>query len=84
MATTYYFLDTEWADVMGGEPVSLALVNEGWDREFYAEPASLPEGPTDFVRHCVYPLLDRGKQQCLMSPRLPSCAPSLTRPKRPR
>lgn len=51
MATTYYFLDTEWADVMGGELVSLTLVNESGDREFYAEPASLPEGPTDFVRH---------------------------------
>ena len=60
MATTYYFLDTEWADVTGGELVSLALVNEGGDRLFYAERANLPEAPTDFVRQSVYPLLDRG------------------------
>lgn len=61
MVTTYYFLDTEWADVTGSELVSLALVDENGDRHFYAERASLPEGPTDFVRQCVYPLLDRGK-----------------------
>jgi len=60
MATTYYFLDTEWADVTGSELVSLAVVNEGGDRLFYAERASLPEAPTDFVRQRVYPLLDRG------------------------
>lgn len=60
MATTYYFLDTEWADVIGSELVSLALVNEDGDRHFYAERANLPEAPTDFVRQSVYPLLDRG------------------------
>lgn len=56
----YLFLDTEWADVVGSELVSLALVSEDGQRVFYAERNPLPEIATDFVRHVVYPLLDRG------------------------
>ncbi|WDJ98482.1 3'-5' exoribonuclease [Xanthomonas campestris pv. incanae] len=54
------FLDTEWADQAGRELVSLALVSEDGEHRFYSEVAILPERPTDFVRHVVYPLLDRG------------------------
>ena len=57
----YFFLDTEWADPMGSELVSLALVSEDGAHRFYAERESLPATPTDFVRAVVYPLLDRGK-----------------------
>lgn len=49
------FLDTEWADVLATELVSLALVGE--KLVFYAERRPLPEKPTDFVRSAVYPLL---------------------------
>lgn len=58
---TYLFLDTEWADPMGSELVSLALVSEDRVYRFYAERDPLPEKATDFVRSVVYPLLDRGK-----------------------
>ncbi|MHB8743907.1 MAG: 3'-5' exonuclease family protein [Sulfuricaulis sp.] len=49
------FLDTEWADVLATELVSLALVGE--KLTFYAERRPLPENPTGFVRSVVYPLL---------------------------
>ncbi|HBO5248169.1 TPA: 3'-5' exoribonuclease [Stenotrophomonas maltophilia] len=54
------FLDTEWADPIGSELVSLALVSEDGARQFYAERDPLPASPTDFVRHAVYPLLQGG------------------------
>lgn len=57
---TYLFLDCEWADVLGAELVSLALVSADGRQRFYAERDPLPESPTDFVRIAVYPLLDRG------------------------
>lgn len=60
MAATYYFLDTEWSDVLGSELVSLALVREDGGRQFYAERDALSETPTDFVRQVVYPQLTRG------------------------
>lgn len=60
MEPTYLFLDTEWADVLGAELVSLALVSADGTQHFYAERSPLPECPTDFVRSAVYPLLDRG------------------------
>nr|WP_295942337.1 3'-5' exoribonuclease [uncultured Xanthomonas sp.] len=54
-----FFLDTEWADTLGSELVSIALVSE--DGEFfYAERDTLPDHPTDFVRQVVYRHLDRG------------------------
>ncbi|PPT73845.1 hypothetical protein XarjCFBP8253_20465 [Xanthomonas arboricola pv. juglandis] len=52
-----FFLDTEWADPMGSELVSIGLVSEDGHHQFYAERDPLPEMPTDFVRHVVYPLL---------------------------
>lgn len=58
---TYLFLDTEWADAMGSELVSLALISEDGINKFYAERDPLPEVPTDFVRSVVYPLLERGR-----------------------
>ncbi|MGH8085304.1 MAG: hypothetical protein ACREPV_08495 [Lysobacter sp.] len=60
MEPTYLFLDCEWADVLGAELVSLALVSADGEHRFYAERDPLPEQPTDFVRGVVYPLLDRG------------------------
>lgn len=59
---TYFFLDTEWADPLARQLVSLALVSEDGLHEFYAEINPLPQSPTDFVRHVVYPLLDGGSQ----------------------
>lgn len=58
------FVDTEWADVLASELVSLALVSECGRFEFYAERDPLPAAPTDFVRSVVYPLLDRGPHAC--------------------
>jgi hypothetical protein len=60
MAPTYYFLDTEWSDADGRDLVSLALIDESGEHRFYAERAELSPNPTEFVRRCVYPLLDRG------------------------
>lgn len=60
MEPTYLFLDTEWADVLGADLVSLALVSADGRQRFYAERDPLPKCPTDFVRVAVYPLLDRG------------------------
>lgn len=60
MVPTYLFLDTEWADVLGSELVSLALVSADGGYRFYAERDPLPSNPTDFVRVAVYPLLERG------------------------
>lgn len=57
----YFFLDTEWADPIGSELVSLALVSEDGMHRFYAERDPLPATPTDFVQHVVYPLLERGR-----------------------
>ena len=54
------FLDTEWADVLASELVSLALVGRDERFIFYAERDPLPDKPTDFVRAAVYPLLKRG------------------------
>jgi hypothetical protein len=54
------FIDTEWADVLASELVSLALVSDCGRFEFYAERDPLPSKPTGFVRSVVYPLLDRG------------------------
>lgn len=58
MQPTYLFLDTEWADEIGAELVSLALVSDDGQRRFYAERDPLPKHPTDFVRSVVYPLLN--------------------------
>lgn len=60
MIDTYLFLDTEWADDEGRELVSLALVSHDGASVFYAERDPLPTRPTEFVRSCVYPLLDGG------------------------
>lgn len=58
------FIDTEWADVLASELVSLALVSDCGRYEFYAERDPLPSAPTDFVRSAVYPLLERGQYAC--------------------
>ncbi|MEB1149470.1 hypothetical protein VDP41_20920, partial [Xanthomonas campestris pv. campestris] len=56
-----FFLDTEWADTLGSELVSIALVAENGIDYLYAEREILPARPTEFVRSVVYPLLDRDK-----------------------
>lgn len=55
------FIDTEWADTLANQLVSLALVSDCGRLEFYAERDPLPVSPTDFVRSVVYPLLERGE-----------------------
>jgi hypothetical protein len=55
------FIDTEWADQLANEVVSMALVSDCGKFEFYAERDPLPADPMEFVRTVVYPLLDRGK-----------------------
>ena len=57
---TRLFLDCEWADVIGSELVSLAVVSADGQQRFYAEASPLPSHPTDFVRYVVYPLLEHG------------------------
>lgn len=57
---TRLFLDCEWADNIGSELVSLALVSEDNRHSFYAEISPLPAHPTSFARHVVYPLLAHG------------------------
>jgi hypothetical protein len=57
---TRFFLDVEWADNLGSELVSIALVADNGIDFVYAEREFLPPHPTDFVRTVVYPLLDRG------------------------
>lgn len=47
---------------MGAELVSIGLVSEDGVHRFYAERAPLPERPTDFVQHVVYPLLQGGSR----------------------
>jgi hypothetical protein len=53
------FIDTEWADELANELVSLALVSDCGRFEFYAERDPLPANATEFVRQVVYPLLER-------------------------
>jgi hypothetical protein len=54
------FIDTEWADILASELVSLALVSDCGLFEFYAERDPLPPTPTHFVQSVVYPLLEGG------------------------
>jgi len=61
------FLDTEWADTIGSELVSLALISEDGEHVFHAERDPLPAQPGDFVRAVIYPLLERGT--CAMDDR---------------
>ena len=56
----FLFIDTEWADELANELVSLALVSDCGRFEFYAEREPLPANATEFVRQVVYPLLERG------------------------
>ena len=56
------FIDTEWADALANELVSLALVSDCGRFEFYAEREPLPSAGNDFVRDVVYPLLERGER----------------------
>jgi hypothetical protein len=55
------FIDTEWADQLANEIVSMALVSDCGKFEFYAERDPLPADPREFVKNVVYPLLERGK-----------------------
>lgn len=55
------FLDSEWANDVLRELVSLALVSEDGAHIFYAERDPLPVMPSSFVSKNVYPLLDRGE-----------------------
>lgn len=54
------FLDTEWATDAVRGLVSLALVNADGSKHFYAERDPLPAVASSFVRHTVYPMLERG------------------------
>ena len=59
--TVILFIDTEWADQLANEIVSMALVSDCGQFEFYAERDPLPAEPTEFVRTTIFPLLERGK-----------------------
>jgi hypothetical protein len=54
------FLDTEWADVLASELVSIALVSDDGNHTFYGERDPLPAEPGPWVVTVVYPLLERG------------------------
>lgn len=54
------FIDTGLADVEASKPVSIALVSDCGQFEFYAERDPLPTGAAHFVCTVVYPLLERG------------------------
>lgn len=54
------FLDTEWANDVTRDLVSLAITNESGLLRFYAERDPLPSVPSTFVSKVVYPLLERG------------------------
>ncbi len=56
----YLFLDTEWANDVTRELVSLALTNSDGSLRFYAERNPLPSVPSTFVSKVVFPLLERG------------------------
>lgn len=56
----YLFLDTEWANDVTRELVSLAMTNSDGSLRFYAERDPLPSVPSTFVARVVYPLLERG------------------------
>lgn len=60
-AVTRLFLDCEWAETIGSDLVSIALVSEDEQHRFYAEMYPLPGQPTSFVQHVVYPLLEGGQ-----------------------
>ncbi len=62
-----FFLDTEWADVLGADLISIGLISEDGSKQFYAERDPRPQATSDFVRHVVFPLLEGGA--CLMSDR---------------
>jgi hypothetical protein len=49
------FLDTEWADVLASERVSIGLVSADLHRTFDAERDPLPADPMPFVDAAVYP-----------------------------
>jgi hypothetical protein len=55
------FIDTEWADQLANELVSMALVSDCGKFEFYAERDPLPADATEFVTATIYPLLERGE-----------------------
>jgi hypothetical protein len=54
------FLDVEWADVLASELVSIALVSDDGQHQFYGERDPLPVEPLPWVASVVYPLLGRG------------------------
>jgi hypothetical protein len=54
------FLDVEWADVLASELVSIALVSDDGQHQFYGERDPLPAEPVPWVASVVYPLLERG------------------------
>jgi hypothetical protein len=54
------FLDVEWADVLASELVSIALVSDDGQHQFYGERDPLPAEPMPWVASVVYPLLERG------------------------
>lgn len=60
------FIDTEWADVLASELVSLALVGDCGRYEFYAERDPLPDKPTDFVRSLCIRYSSAALKLCLM------------------
>lgn len=56
----HLFPDTEWANDVTRELVSLAITNADGSCRFYAERDALPSVPSTSVSKGVFPLLERG------------------------
>ncbi len=56
-----FFLDAEWADILGSELISIALLTKSGVDYLYAEREILSPRRTHFVCSVVYLLLDRDK-----------------------
>ena len=54
------FIDTEFTNFVDPQLISIGLIHERGDRNFYREVAPLPNGMSDFVRGVVLPLLQGG------------------------
>ena len=54
------FLDTEWADDVARDYVSIGLTSADDQHQYHAEVKPLPESAKPFVETVVYPLLERG------------------------
>lgn len=55
----YLFVDTEFTDFKNTELMSIGIVSEDGQHEFYKEVQHIPDFRSDFVNKVVVPLMDR-------------------------